>query len=1199
MAQAVPPALNAFIERWSRAQAAERANYQLFLSELCDVLEVPRPDPAGPDTEANAYVFERAVPLHHSDGRTTTGRIDLYRRGCFVLEAKQYAAAPVEQPEFALETDAPRRAGIARGSEAWDRKMIEARSQAERYAHALPVSEEPPPFLLVVDVGHSFELFADFSQKGKAYLHFPDARTHRLRLDDLRKPEVRERLRAVWLDPHSLDPAKKAAAVTREIAGYLAELAKSLEKKKHPPELVAAFLSRCLFCMFAEDVGLLPKDGFKNLLDSVQADPGAAVPLIHGLFEEMNTGGYSLVLRQKLLHFNGGLFADATVLPIDGTQLGLLRRAAALEWRHVEPAIFGTLLERALDPAERHKLGAHYTPRAYVERLVLPTVIEPLRDEWGNVRAAAITLATRGDLKAAIKETRAFHHRLCGIRVLDPACGSGNFLYVTLEHMKRLEGEVLELAESFGENMRLDLAGETVDPHQFLGLELNPRAATIAELVLWIGHLQWHHRNRGSTEWPEPVLRAFKNIECRDAVLAYDAQDFAKDAAGKTRYVWDRRTFKTDPTTGRAVPDEKAVRPLDTFKNPRPAEWPAADFIVGNPPFLGAGRMRENLGNGYTETLRAAYPEVPESADFVMYWWYKAAALTGAGRARRFGFITTNSIRQTFNRRVVRAALDGNLYLTFAIPDHPWIDATECAAVRIAMTVGAPKFSAVGPDLGQAAKTTGARGATKVAPYKAEPGRLHAVTAETPDEETGENVVQLALDLGTISADLTSGAAITATQPLQANEGLSSPGVKLHGSGFIVTADEAKTLGLGKTKGLEQHIRPYRNGRDLTDRPRGVLVIDLFGLTADEVRTRFPKVYEHVLRTVKPERDAKADSKDGAAYARLWWLHGKPRSELRPALADLPRYIATFETGKHRFFQFLESEILPDNMLIAIGLSDAFHLGVLSSRIHVVYSLAAGGRLGVGNDPRYNKTRCFDPFPFPDCTTQQKERIRKLAEELDAHRKRVQQQHGLGLTDIYNVLGKLRAGTVLSTKERALHDAALVSTLKHLHDELDAAVADAYGWPWPLADEEILERVVALNAARADEEAAGTIRWLRPEYQIPRFAKEKSAQTDLPLPGDAKAKPAKKPKAGKPAANVGSNPAAAARPRRKLAWPKTLAERAKAVESALAAEAAPVTPAELATRFARAKPDDVAEILDTLRALGRARSGDRRGTFLR
>jgi len=887
-------------------------------------------------------------------------------------------------------------------------------------------------------------------------------------------------------------------------------------------------------------------------------------------------------------------------------------RAAALEWRHVEPAIFGTLLERALDPAERHKLGAHYTPRAYVERLVLPTVIEPLRDEWGNVRAAAITLATRGDLKAAIKETRAFHHRLCGIRVLDPACGSGNFLYVTLEHMKRLEGEVLELAESFGENMRLDLAGETVDPHQFLGLELNPRAATIAELVLWIGHLQWHHRNRGSTEWPEPVLHAFKNIECRDAVLAYDSKDFAKDASGKLRYVWDRRTYKTDPTTGRDVPDEHAVRPLDTFLNPRPATWPAADFIVGNPPFLGNKRMRENLGEGYVETLRTAYPAVPESADFVMYWWYKAAALTGAGRTRRFGFITTNSIRQTFNRRIVQAALDKGLYLTFAIPDHPWIDATECAAVRIAMTVGAHKSSSVGPDLGQAAPSPNvgaclqaipkpsAKPASKIASKLAptpvhEPGRLYTVTAETPDEETGENVVQLSLDLGLISADLNTGAAVTAMRPLLANDRIASRGVIPHGEGFVLSPDEANSLGRSKNNELKQRIRPYRNGRDIADRPRGVFVIDLHGLTETDVRNRFPKVYQHLLITVKPERDQNPDR----SRRERWWLFARTNEQLREAIAGLRRYIVTPQTARHRYFLFLDGEILPDDKLIAIGSNDAFHLGVLSSRIHVCFMLRAGSRLGVGNDPVYDKTRCFDPFPFPDCTEKQKERIRKLAEELDAHRKCAQQQHGVGLTDIYNVLEKLRAGTALSTKERALHDAALVSTLKHLHDELDAAVADAYGWPWPLADEEILERVVALNAARAAEEAAGTIRWLRPEYQIPRFAKEKSAQTDLPLPGDAKAKPAKKPKAGKPAANVGSNPAAAARPRRKLAWPKTLAERAKAVESALAAEAAPVTPAELATRFARAKPDDVAEILDTLRALGRARSGDRRGTFLR
>jgi hypothetical protein len=287
------------------------------------------------------------------------------------------------------------------------------------------------------------------------------------------------------------------------------------------------------------------------------------------------------------------------------------------------------------------------------------------------------------------------------------------------------------------------------------------------------------------------------------------------------------------------------------------------------------------------------------------------------------------------------------------------------------------------------------------------------------------------------------------------------------------------------------------------------MVIDLFGLTAEQVHERFPKVYEYLLQTVKPERDAKASSTDGKAYARLWWIHGKPRTELRPALAGLPRYIATGETGKHRHFQFLDASILPDNMLIAIASADAFHLGVLSSRIHVVYSLAAGGTLE--DRPRYNKSRCFDPFPFPDCTEKQKARIRALAEELDAHRKRAQSTHGLGLTDIYNVLEKVRAGSALTTKDKELHDAALVSTLKQLHDDLDAAVADAYGWTWPLTDAEILEKVVALNTARAAEEAKGHIRWLRPDYQKPLFAGTKQSQlgiTDTPLQAPSSKLPA-------------------------------------------------------------------------------------------
>ncbi len=342
--------------------------------------------------------------------------------------------------------------GPIRGSGAWDEAMIRAHGQAERYARALPADEPAPPFLIVVDVGHSFEIYADFTQAGKSYLPFPDPRTFRLKLEDLREEAIRDRLRRIWKEPLSLDPAKVSAEVTREIAGYLAVLATSLEKAGHAPRLVAEFLTRCLFCMFAEDVGLLPKESFRNLLESLRKSPEGFEPKLRTLFEEMQKGTeFSVILNKKLLRFNGGLFENASVLSVDGTQLGILIKAAAQQWKNVEPAIFGTLLERALDPRERHQLGAHYTPRAYVERLVLPTVVEPLRAEWEAVKAAAFVYAQKGDPVKARAEIVRFHNHLCEVKVLDPACGSGNFLYVTLEHLKRLEGEVLNAAAEFGE----------------------------------------------------------------------------------------------------------------------------------------------------------------------------------------------------------------------------------------------------------------------------------------------------------------------------------------------------------------------------------------------------------------------------------------------------------------------------------------------------------------------------------------------------------------------------------------------------------------------------------------------------------------------------------------------------------------------------------------------------------------------------
>ena len=1135
-----------FISHWSAASPSERANSQPFLLGLCDLLGVPHPDPQ----PTNGYFFEFPVVEQHPDGTTSNGRIDLYKRTCFVLESKQFqeAKAAASQLELAAEearvVSRKKSSQPVRGTGAWDDAMMKARGQAERYVRAIP--DDNPPFIIVVDVGHSFEIYADFSQAGKAYLPFPDPRTFRIRLADLADEKIRDRLRLIWTNPAALDPAKHSADVTREVSGHLAELAKSLEQAGHQPEIVAQFLTRCLFCMFAEDVELLPKESFTQLLESLPASGEGFEQLVQQLFREMNTGtgkGISVVLRKKLLHFNGGLFANDTVLPINGLQLGLLKEAARQNWGNVEPAIFGTLLERALNPGERHQLGAHYTPRAYVERLVLPTVIEPLRAEWENVRAAALTQARAGDLKKARAEVNDFHERLCQITVLDPACGSGNFLYVALQHLKVLEGEVFDVAAQFGDTFRLELERQTVDPHQFLGLEINPRAASIAELVLWIGYLQWHFRLHGKRTPPEPILRAFKNIQCRDAVLEYDGSPQPElDKAGKTKTVWDRKSTKADLVTGREVPDETKRVPLLTYANPRPAKWPAADFIVGNPPFIGTARMREDLGDGYAETLRATYPAVPESADFVLYWWHKAAELTRAGRAKRFGLITTNSLRQTFARRVVQAQMSATppLSLLFAIPDHPWVDTAEGAAVRIAMTVGAA---------GEL------------------PGELLEVTGEEPQPD-GSEIVSFKSHIGKISADLTTGADITTAVELRANENLTSRGMMLFGDGFIVTPEEAAKLGLGKVRGLEKIIHPYRNGRDLADKPRGAFAIDLFGLTPNQVRDQYPWVYQHILTRVKPERDANRDK----SIRENWWIFGRPRTEIRPALVGISRYIATVETSKHRIFQFLESEILPDNKLVVIALDDGYHLGVLSSRIHVVYSLAAGSWLGVGNDPVYAKSRCFDPFPFPICGEAEKKPIRKLAEELDAHRKRAQNQHGLTLTGLYNVLEKIRAGEKLSDKEKVIHDAGLVSVLKQLHDDLDAAVFAAYGWPATLTDAEILERLVALNAERAAEEKRGIVHWLRPEYQTKGQAKI-TLPIELPFSLDKSAKKSK---------------SKTVKPQGKIVWPKKMAERVQVVEAALHRQGT-ATPSELAGQFKRAKPADVAEILETLVTMGRAR----------
>ncbi len=1101
-------AVAAFIEYWADSGGSELANAQPFVIALCKLLGVDGPAPSKEENAYNDYVFERRVSFKHADGSTTPGRIDCYKRDHFILEAKQSAKRQVRKldsdqmallPEDATQV----KLGTAkRDTRGWDKAMIAARKQAEDYARALPVDHGYPPFLLVVDVGHVIEVFADFSGQGKNYAHFPDRQSYRIPLAELAKEDVRTRLKAIWQEPLSLDPTRISAEVTRDVAERLARIARGQEGKHHP-EKVAAFLMRCLFTMFAEDVGLLPKDAFAELLAEMEKSPAHFAPAMEALWKVMDEGGYAPQFNEVVKRFNGTLFKDRSAIPLSAEDIHELWVAAKRDWKDVEPAIFGTLLEQALDKRERAKLGAHYTPRAYVERVVIPTVIEPLRDEWEEVQARAQELRDGGKLEDAQKAVKAFHHTLCTTRVLDPACGTGNFLYVSLELMKRLEGEVLDALDDLGEDApRLAMSGETVDPSHFYGLEVNPRAVPIADLVLWLGYLKWQLRTTGLASLPEPVLRATDSIKQQDAILAYDDRELIRDENGKPVTVWDGHTYKPHPVTGNAVPDETARQETYRYTKPRKASWPEAEFIVGNPPFIGGKDIRAELGDGYAEAIWEVRPHIPGGADFVMHFWDQAAEILLAknSKLRRFGFITTNSVTQTFSRRVIERHLNAKkpLSLVFAVPNHPWLKQAGKAAVRIAMTV-------------------------------AEKGRLQGVIAEVRREEglnSDTPKVELEKREGKIQANLRIGADLSQVTSLLSNKNLSSPGIKLHGAGFIVTEAKARELGLGRVRGLEDYILDYRNGRDLTQRPRGVKVIDLYSLSAEQVRDHFPSVYQHVHDYVKPERDH-----NNRAYRREgWWLFGENIPEARKFLFSVPRYIATVETSKHRFFQFLDASIRPDNMLVNIGLESAEHLAVLSSRLHVAWAISAGGWLGAGNDPRYSKTRTFDPFPFPVFETLDPRlvnRLRDLGERLDAFRKeRLAAYSFLTMTGLYNVMERLREledrwpVPILTEKEKDVHDAGLVSVLMEIHNEIDAAVLEAYGWndladalvgkpggttpsqhkvpEQEEAEEELLTRIVTLNQERAAEEKRGVVHWLRPEFQVPKLGhKVKGAAEQL------------------------------------------------------------------------------------------------------
>ncbi|QPH54934.1 class I SAM-dependent DNA methyltransferase [Pontivivens ytuae] len=961
---------DAFIRTWSGNPLSERSSAQAHFIALCGLLGVEPPSP----TTAGRFEFEKGA------AKTTGGDgwADVWLKDAFAWEYKKAKA----------DLDA-------------------AYAQVQRYAPAL----DNPPLLIVSDTQ---EIVIRTAFTGAVQ------ERHDIAIEDLRGADARDLLRRAFQEPRSFRPRRTRADLTEDAAATFADLALRLRQAGHDAPVVAHFVNRLVFCMFAEDVRLLPEKMFEKMVFA--SDPGTFEENCRTLFAAMAHRG-GRVGFTPIPWFNGGLFDDDAALPVDAGDIAMLRKAAKMDWSQIDASLLGTLFERGLDPGKRSQLGAHYTDAAKIMQIVEPVVLRPLKTEWDAARAtiaaaleeeraasaeAATTraaakagAATRRANRAHDRATRAhlgFLERLRGVRVLDPACGSGNFLNLTLTALKDLEHRANLDAEAMG----LPRPAPSVGPECVVGIELSPYAAELARVSTWIAEIQWMRRN-GFEASTDPILKPLGTIECRDAVLAGDGT---------------------------------------------PAEWPEAEFIVGNPPFLGNKRMIAELGEDYAKALRAAWPDVPGGVDLVAYWVASAWRAVEAGRTRRVGLVTTNSIRGGANRSVLAAPAEAGAIFE-AWSDEPWTVAG--AAVRVSMVMLASP--------GEATPESG---------------------AETPRLDGRE--------VDRIAADLTAGLDLTGAFRLEENERVCFQGVKFVGR-FDVTrelaADWLKAPKNPNGRPNSDVIRRYVTGNDLTkQRPAERWVIDFEAdRTADEA-SFYEGPFERILSEVKRGRDTNSRK----SRRENWWKHGELNRGMRSALGDLDRFIVTAEVSKHRAFLWLDHGMLITGSIYAIARDDDTTFGILHSRFHEAWSLRMGTFLGKGNDPRYTPSTTFETFPFPEGLTPDipaanyagDPRAQAIADAAaDLNHKR---EAWLNPPDLVRRVPEVVEGypdrllpiddtAAKELKKRTLTNLynARPAWLAGLHARLDAAVAAAYGWPEDIAEDDALARLLELNRERSGQ----------------------------------------------------------------------------------------------------------------------------------
>ena len=1053
-----------FIAKWGpggpAAHLNEEQGAQSHFLDLCDLLGVPKP---GSDV-GGEYVFER--------------------RSLVLGESRGYADV-FYRDHFAWENKAP------------GKNLDAALRQLQQYSLAL----SNPPLLVVCD-RLTLRIHTQFNGH--------PSETHTVRIEQLDQPDKQALLRRLWLAPESFRPRQTSRDITEAAAQSFATLAAQLRARGHAGEAVAHFLTQCLFCFFAEDVGLLPGRMFERLVGNRQLTSERLTAGLASLFTTMQTGG--LYGPDDIPWFNGGLFAHISVPKLEIIDITELRNAAALNWSAIDVSIFGTLFERGLDPAKRSQLGAHYTDPATIARITGPVITRPLLQKWElvahDLQALAAKITKNGD--AAYRKAHArfvdWLEQLRAFRILDPACGSGNFLFMGLKALKDVELISITQAAALGLDREQDLV---TGPHNLLGIELNEYAAELARVSVWIGEIQWRMAH-GYAPKTNPVLEPLEQIECRDALLQFlppplgEGRGGGRGASGSAVLLPPLAEGRDGGhgTSTSAAPDASAPGP---HPNPPPkgegvneSPWPRADVVVGNPPFLGDKKMRRELGDAYVDALRATYEgRVPGGADLVCYWFEKSRAAIASQALTAAGLVATNVIARGANRKVLdQIAQSTVIYEVWE--DQEWVN--EGAALRVSL--------------------------------------IAFGLQNMPKLFNGAAVPKISTTLKPISGDPTALDPADVHQ-LTENAEASFFGFCLAGDFKVSGCEAAGWLRQPNVNGRPNSdvLKPIYNGRDVTTRWAGEWVID-FGTELSELDAAlYEAPFSHVLTHVAPVRA----SNNRAARARLWWRFGETRPGLRRELKDLPRYITTVETAKHRVFLFFPASVAPEHSLIVIPRADDVTFGLMQSRFHDVWTMHFGSPYG--NHPtarRYNATRTFGTFPFPagltpaDTAHQRTEAIEggalipaglpgdlkpnkpasrtqqaqaatqtiairdaasaiaQAAQRLDTLRRNwlnppewtlaVPEVVPLGM-DHSPYPDRIEPRPNLSEADaKALQKRTLTNLynqrpawLAQAHAALDAAVAAAYGWTDytpAMPDDEILRRLLALNRERAVQAGA-------------------------------------------------------------------------------------------------------------------------------